>query len=183
MANKPNLNSGSKRYSKGLYEIRNIDKYIGNPSECIFRSSWELKFMVYCDLHHSVKKWGSETAQIQYFMKNDRTGVMEPHRYFPDFYIEKIDPNDPDVDKKYFIELKPFKEYKPDFVKYESDGSLRIITPGSRKSLKAFENFEYQVKTFQKNLAKWQAATIWCNKRYMEFVVIHEHILKEWGVL
>jgi len=179
---KPILNnSGNRNYSKGKYQIKNVDKYIGNLNECLYRSSWELKFMIYCDNSNDIRKWGSETAEVKYFAKND-AGQLTPHRYFPDFYIEKINPKNPHDFNTYYLEIKPFKEYKPDFIIYDSDGSLKILPP-EKNSRKALENWEYQVKTFEKNLIKWKAADEFCKKRNMEFKVAHEYILKEWGVL
>ena len=45
---RPGKNSGgSSRTYKGKYEIHNPEKYMGNPLECMYDSSWEKRFMVY----------------------------------------------------------------------------------------------------------------------------------------
>lgn len=178
---KPAMGSGGGKYKKGFYKIQNVQKYIGNPSECIYRSSWELKFMIFCDYNENIKKWGSETAEIQYYLPNDHR-ELEIHRYYPDFYIEKSNPKDTNDYRKYFLELKPYKEYKPDIVRF-NEGKYEFIPLSDGKSLKAHENWQYQAKTFEKNMAKWQAADAWCRKRGMQFKIAHEKILADWGVI
>ena len=51
---------------KGRYRISNPVKYRGNIHDVIYRSSWELKFMKWCDTNISVLEWGSETMVIPY---------------------------------------------------------------------------------------------------------------------
>ena len=51
---------------KGRYRVQNLQKYRGELHEITYRSSWELKFMKWCDFSPSVLEWGSETAIIPY---------------------------------------------------------------------------------------------------------------------
>ena len=69
---------------KGRYRVLNPQKYRGDHSEVIYRSSWELKFMKWCDTNASVIEWGSETMIIPYKSPVD----SKLHRYFVDFYIK-----------------------------------------------------------------------------------------------
>ena len=96
-----------KETYKGRYRIENIKKYKGDISDVIYRSSWELKFMRWCDSNPSVLEWGSETVIIPYRSPMDNN----IHRYFVDFYI-KIQDKDKKI-LKYLIEIKPEKFTKP----------------------------------------------------------------------
>ena len=69
----------SKTY-KGLFRPKNPSKYRGDPSNIIFRSSWELRFMTYLDAHPDVLEWSSEEFCIPYVSPID--GRI--HRYFPE---------------------------------------------------------------------------------------------------
>ena len=86
---------------KGKYIPKNPQKYKGNPSQIIYRSLWERKFMVYCDKNPKVIEWGSEEVIVPY--RSPWDGKI--HRYFPDFYI-KIKQASGGV-KKFIIEVKP----------------------------------------------------------------------------
>ena len=41
-------------------------KYKGDPTNIVFRSLWELKFMKYCDTNKNIIKWASEEHVIRY---------------------------------------------------------------------------------------------------------------------
>ena len=69
---------------KGRYRISNPSKYRGDIHDVIYRSSWELKFMKWCDTNSSVLEWGSETMIIPYKSPVD----SKVHRYFVDFQIQ-----------------------------------------------------------------------------------------------
>ena len=45
---------------RGRYSPSNPKKYKGDPSNIIYRSLWERKFMVYCDMNDKIVEWGSE---------------------------------------------------------------------------------------------------------------------------
>ena len=88
---------------KGGYIPSKPRKYRGDPSNIIYRSLWERKFMVYCDRNDAILEWGSEEIIIPY--KSPLDGRI--HRYFPDFYV-KVKQNDGTI-KKMIIEVKPKK--------------------------------------------------------------------------
>jgi hypothetical protein len=143
-----------KETYKGRYRIENIKKYKGDISDVIYRSSWELKFMRWCDSNPSVLEWGSETVIIPYRSPVDNI----IHRYFVDFYI-KIKDKDNKV-LKYLIEIKPEKFTKP--------------PPIPQKKTKSFiqEVFNYGI-----NQSKWQAASSFCKDRGWQFLVLTERDL------
>ena len=43
---------------KGRYVPTNPKKYKGNPNTIYYRSLWERKFMVYCDINPKILEWG-----------------------------------------------------------------------------------------------------------------------------
>ncbi len=143
-----------KETYKGRYRIENIKKYKGDISDVIYRSSWELKFMRWCDSNPSVLEWGSETVIIPYRSPLDNN----VHRYFVDFYI-KIQDKDKKI-LKYLIEIKPEKFTKP--------------PPIPQKQTKRFiqEVFIYGI-----NQSKWKAATSFCDDRGWKFLVLTERDL------
>ena len=69
---------------KGRFKPKNYQKYKGDPTNIIYRSLWERKFMNYCDLTENVSEWQSEEFWIPYISPKDN----RVHRYFPDFYIK-----------------------------------------------------------------------------------------------
>ena len=66
-----------KETYKGRYRVANPKKYRGDIKEVVYRSSWELKFMKWCDYNHNVLEWGSETTIIPYKSPVD----SKIHRY------------------------------------------------------------------------------------------------------
>ena len=141
---------------KGKYYPSFPRKYKGDPTNIIYRSLWERKFMVYCDKNQNILEWASEEIAIPYRSPIDN----RVHRYFPDFYI-KVQENTGKI-KRYLIEVKPLKQtVKPKKPKRQTKGYIR-------------EAFEYA-----KNQAKWKEAREWCADRQWEFKVVTE---KELGI-
>ena len=92
---------------KGKFTPKNIRKYKGDYRNIIYRSSWELKFMKYCDTTPSVLEWVSEEIVVPYRSPLDN----KIHRYFVDFYA-KIQEADGTI-TTYLIEIKPSKQTVP----------------------------------------------------------------------
>ena len=136
---------------KGRYKVINPPKYRGDIHDVIYRSSWELKFMKWCDNNASVLEWGSETMVIPYKSPVD----SKVHRYFVDFYIRVKDRNN--TITKYLIEIKPEKFTRPPII--------------PKRQTKRFidEVFQYGV-----NQSKWKAANEYCVDRGMQFLVLTE---------
>ena len=139
---------------KGYYRPKNPKKYKGDYKNIIFRSSWEEKFMKYCDTKQSILEWGSEEYVIPY---RDPTSA-KVRRYFPDFYI-KVKESSGKI-KKYIIEIKPARQTKePKIQKKKTRGYI------------------YEVYTYAKNQAKWEAAKDFCDNRLWEFKILTEREL------
>ena len=141
---------------KGRYIPRNIRKYRGDYKNIIYRSSWELKFMKYCDLNDSILEWGSEEVVIPYRSPLDN----RIHRYFVDFYIKVEDMNG--NIKKYLIEVKPKRQTAP--------------PPKPKRQTKRYIS---EVTEYAKNRGKWKIlATEFCEDRQWSFMIITEDELK-----
>jgi hypothetical protein len=143
-----------KAVYKGRYKVLNPSKYKGNLSDIVYRSSWELRFMRWCDTNASVLEWGSETVVIPYKSPVD----SKLHRYFVDFYV-KIKNKDNKI-VKYLVEIKPEKFTKPPEV--------------PKRQTKKFIQEVFQYGT---NQAKWKAANEFCQDRGMKFLILTENDL------
>jgi hypothetical protein len=126
------------------------EKYTGDPTNIIMRSSWETKFASWCDKNPSIVKWSSEETIIPYRCPTDQ----KIHRYFVDFKITTTN------GKTYLVEVKPSKQTQPP--EY----------PGRRTQRYLVESL-----TFMKNQAKWQAADSYAKDRGWEFKIITEYEL------
>lgn len=144
---------------KGKYRPKHPNKYNGDPTNIIYRSSWELKLMVYLDEHNDIVQWSSEEFCVPYRSPID--GRM--HRYFPDFWIKRR------TGGCVLIEVKPHKQTRPPDIKNKNKTKTGRI---SRRYLN-------EVKTWGINEAKWKAANEYCKDRGWKFKIMTE---KELGI-
>ena len=70
---------------KGFFKPKNRKKYLGNSSNIIYRSRWELRLMSWLDDNPNIVEWASEEFFIRYLSPVDN----KYHRYFPDFWVKK----------------------------------------------------------------------------------------------
>lgn len=141
-------------YYKRKFTPINPQKYIGDPTNIIMRSSWETQFALWCDKNPSVIRWNSEETVVPYVCPTDNRW----HRYFIDFKIEIRDKSG--AIKTYLVEIKPDKQTKPPVIP-------------SRKT----KRFLLEAATYVKNEAKWKAATRFAKDRGWEFIILTEHHL------
>ena len=144
----------ARKYQQGIYTPRNPEKYVGNVNNIFYRSSWELKFMVYCDNTASILKWNSEECMIPYISPVDNLF----HRYFVDFIIEYKTKDT--IIKRAAVEIKP-------------KAQTEMPKPPKRMN----EGYLNSVKTYAVNKAKWAAAEKWCADKGMQFLVLDEFAL------
>ena len=102
------------KHLKPKREGRYKQGYI-NPASCkklfesirhqpiIYRSSWERRFIYWCESCKNVKQWGSECTCIRYFNPVDQ----KTHRYYPDFVVEMVDGT------TLIVEIKPSNQTVP----------------------------------------------------------------------
>lgn len=139
------------KYHQGKYVVKNPEKYMGDPTNVIFRSSWERKYMIWCDNTSSVIYWQSEETIVPYRCATDNKW----HRYYLDFRIQVK--NKEGNLKTYLVEIKPLAQTIPP--KYPGKQTKRYLN----ESL-----------TFMKNQSKWDAAKAYARDRGWEFVVLTE---------
>jgi hypothetical protein len=144
-------------YRQGKFRPSKPEKYKGDPTNIVYRSSYELKFMQYCDLTESVNEWRSEEFFIPYISPIDN----KVHRYFPDFFVKYKDKNN--VNRTLVVEIKPQKD-------------LNMPEQNPKRKTKSWA---YKVKTWAINQAKWKAAKEFCSDRKWEFRILTE---KELGI-
>lgn len=136
---------------QGKYKPTNPQKYRGDVNDIVYRSSWESKFMRWCDRTAAVVEWGSEIAVIPYVSPLDR----KVHRYFVDFYV-KVQ-NKEGKTQRYLIEIKPKQYTKP-----------------PKKPAKQTNKYIQEVYQWGVNEAKWKAATEFCEDRGWKFLILTE---------
>ena len=142
---------------KGKFKPKNPKKYNGNPTNIIYRSLLERRFMVYLDNTPAVLKWSSEEIVIPYVSPLDN----RVHRYFPDFYMKYKNKDAMIVED--LIEIKPSKYCKPPDPK-------RKLTKTGRTS----KRYLKEVNTYIINDAKWQQAVKFCEERKWGWRIITE---------
>ena len=135
----------SLKFSKDFYKIKNPEKYMGSKTP-LYRSSWEMKFMMFCDNNPAIQEWASEPVKIPY--RDPLTGKQTV--YVPDFLIRYVDKN-----LKQHVELIEIKPAKQTFREHVGKNP-------------------YNQAQYVKNLAKWEAATAWCRNRGIKFRVVNE---------
>ncbi len=137
---------------KGKYKPSYPQKYKGDPTNIIYRSLWERKFMRYCDLTENISQWQSEEFWIPYKSPLDN----RMHRYFPDFFIKYTDASG--KKRSVVIEVKPKKQLKEP----------------KRNPKKRTKSWAMEVQTWVINQAKWKAAEEYCADRKYEFKIMTE---------
>ena len=143
---KPNSNS---RFKQGYFDQYNPKKYFGKRP-IIYRSSWELSFMLKMEANNSVEAWTSEEIVIPYTMKEKKNGkfVLVRHNYHTDFSVILK------IGKKIVVEVKPLAQCALN------------------------ESQIHRNPTIYKNACKWRAAIEWCKANGYIFKIITEEHLK-----
>lgn len=142
----------SLKFSQGIYQIKNPDKYvgIGNPR---YRSSWELSVMRMCDENDAIQQWASESIKIPY--RDPLTGKATV--YVPDFLVVFTD------NKK------------------QKRAELWEIKPANQTLKERVGKNPYNQAQYVRNMVKWQAARAWAKQNGAVFRVITEHDLYHTG--
>jgi hypothetical protein len=141
-------------YKQGFFKPQNPKKYIGDPTNIVYRSGWEKRVMDWCDTNSNVKQWCSEEIVIPYKSPVDNRW----HRYFVDFYVEAVRSDGQTV--KMLLEVKP-------------KAQTLEPTPSKRKT----KRYITEVVTYGVNQAKWKAAEEYCKDKGWQFLLITEEQL------
>lgn len=137
------------RYKQGKFKPTNPGKYIGDPTNIIYRSGWELKMLKMLDTSDSVKAYASEEIVIPYISPIDN----KVHRYFVDMLVVS------QSNQVTLIEIKPDAQTRP---------------PRASKNK---ERLIQESMTYLVNQAKWKAAEAYCQKKGWLFKVVTEKTL------
>lgn len=127
---------------------------MGDPTDIIYRSGWELRLMRFLDEHIKVLEWGSEELIIPYRSPIDG----KVHRYFTDFVVRQINSNG--IKETIVIEVKPKSQTMP-----------------PEKKTRITKGYINEVKTWGVNQAKWQAAEDFCKDKGWKFQIMTEEHL------
>lgn len=133
---------------------KNPQKYVGDLSNIKSRSSWEIKFMRYCDINPSIIKWNSEGVQIPYWSTADN----KERTYHVDFVITVETKNGLQT---MLVEIKPYKQ---------------TLKPEKKKG-KKLESYLTECYTYQVNMDKWTHAKKYAESRGWKFIIMTENEL------
>lgn len=142
----------SLRFSQGVYEVQNPEKYIGLGSPR-YRSSWELTVMRMCDENDAIQQWASESIKIPY--RDPLTG--KPTVYVPDFLVV-------------------FQDNKK-----QKRAEVWEIKPANQAVKEKVGKNPYNQAQYVRNMVKWEAARNWCKNQGIVFRIITEKDLYHTG--
>lgn len=145
----------SEKFKQGFFKPRNPQKYKGNSDRIIFRSTYEYAAMKFFDDQVNIIEWASEEKAIPY--KNPVTKRVS--RYFPDFFV-KLRNKDGQIESM-IIEVKPKSKLLVPFKK--PNGSMK--------------SYNFQLKEYLVNMAKFEQATKYAEDRGMTFKIMTEEDL------
>ena len=140
--------------AKGLFKPLCPEKYLGDITKIRFLSSWELRFMDFCDKNPNVIKWGSEEFKIPYIhpIKKNLNGTPKLCHYYPDFIVKYKNQRGELLTE--VIEIKP-----------SSQDPNRV----SKKKPTTYDVVQMVI-----NKAKWTAAEAFCASHKIKFKVVTE---------
>ena len=156
------LLKGNSRTQKGRYRVKNLKKYVGDPTRVYFRSGWELKFCNWCDTSPQVVAWGSEVVKVLYRLPNDKKGRVRT--YYVDFAIRAKKRGGGFINL--LIELKPSNQLSP-----------------SKKAKMDRRRMMYELKNYIKIAAKQEYAIQHAKRVGMEYQIWNEKDLKRFGII
>ena len=134
---------------KGFFRPKHSEKYKGDPTKIVYRSSFELKLLSWLDNSDTVEWYQSEEFYIPYF---DPSRNKAGH-YYPDMLVKFKN------GKTILIEVKPLKEVK---------------RPIKGKDARSEKRYLKECLLYAKNTAKWNAARMYAKIRGWEFKIMTE---------
>ena len=162
---------------KGTYTLLHPEKYMQNAPPPQFKSEWEEKMFVLCDVHPLITFWAYEppTISIAYMTpKYQKLSI-----YKPDLYVEVTNERKDETTgetvkdvSRYLIEIKPTTY---------SVVPKRPNPPPNTADEKAWEryrkrkvSFEVKMMDVLVNHAKWAAAEAWCQRMGVNWFIANE---------
>lgn len=150
MSNNPARIKKNGHYKQGKYTPKNPNKYLGDPTNIVYRSGWEQRVCYKLDHTDYIVGWCCEPFSIKYISPKD--GL--PHRYYIDFITVTM--NDDGTKNVTLIEVKPYAQTIPP-------------KPNKKKSRYLKEALTYEI-----NQAKWEYARAYCKRKDWSFVIMTE---------
>lgn len=132
----------------GTFVPNNPEKYKGDSSDIIFRSSYELAAFKFCDNEPGILFWNSEEEIIPY--TNPRTGKTS--RYMMDLKLWTTHAETGETQIT-LVEIKP-----------------KIQTMPPRKGNKKDETYMRECAAWAINSAKWEATRKLCSLKRWQFI-------------
>jgi len=142
-------------YKQGYFKPKHPEKYKGRVADIVYRSSLELKVLMYLDNHPQVVRYASEESFMIVSYVNPITG--RSHRYFPDIWFERKDASGKIL--TFLVEIKPHSQTLP---------------PPKDKNGKISKKYLRMAATYGINMKKWEAARVSCDKKGWIFKLISE---------
>lgn len=168
--------SDNARTKQGYARIKNTNKYIGDPSQIIYRSSWEFAFIKFCDMSPDVIRWSSEPIGIKYYDKVSNIEKcqklgLDPNNpvnwavrnYYTDFWCEVYKDG---IVQKMFIEIKP------------SNKLIKPKAPAPNASPQTNKRFNRIAKEYLINEEKFKAINEYAIRNGAVFKVFTEKTLR-----
>lgn len=152
-----NVPKKNTRYRQGYYRLENTDKYLGDPSKIIYRSTYEYKFCRFCDQTPDVLSWSSEPFSVHYYDPVKK----KKREYFIDFYMKY---KRGEIINDFLVEVKPSKK-------------LKMPIFEGKQTLKRLKTYNLEVEEFLTNKAKMDAAKDYASKIGYKFIVVTEEFL------
>jgi hypothetical protein len=143
---------------QGYFVPKNPEKYDGDVTQIIYRSSWEYKFLKFCDDNDKILRYSSEPVGIAYWNPVSKKTC----KYWVDAYVALRD-SEGNI-KKWILEIKPLKYTQP---------------PSSPKRLteKQMRQYMSHAKAYLINRAKFEAAKDYADSKGIKFGIITENFL------
>lgn len=143
----------ARQYRQGKYTVINYKKYQGDPTNVIYRSSWERILLNWLDMSQSVIQFSSEEVIIPYYDESSQ----KYRRYFMDFKAT-FRLKDGSL-KTCLIEVKPYTQTQ----RPRNSKNKRVLMEA--------------ISTYQTNMCKWDAAKKYCDEHGWHFMIVTEYEL------
>jgi len=167
---------------EGFYNVKNKEKYLGDPLLVIYRSAWEFSFCKWCDYSPSIIRWSSEPLKVPYYdrvskLKECKKYGLDPNNpanwtvkyYNTDFWIE-IQKQE-DIQERWYIEIKP---------------KSKLIRPQAvpeNSPLRVQKKYNKEAREFLINEAKFAAMGEFAKRNGAKFYVFTEDQLEKFGII
>lgn len=132
------------KWANGIFTPKNPEKYIGNHKPR-YRSSWEMRVMLFLDENKHIINWASEAIKIPY--QNPLNGKISA--YVPDFFV--VYQNKNNQVRAEVIEVKPRSQTSLTEARSKHDKVHAVV-----------------------NQAKFAAAKMYCRQQGYHFRIITE---------